>query len=261
METEDLLRELAQLEEVEGAALPSIELLAAYREGRLAPAEAERLEVLLGDHPAARERLAHLAGVPLPRPPERIRAAVLAAAPRQSARSFTLRWQGWAAAAGIVLAVAALPFLLQRRGGAGPLPDYEVSLTGLAVERSAPAAAAREVEARPETRISIEVAPADRAVDGVEFGLFRRVADRLERLAVGAGIRLVENRGAAAFEARASALVGSVAGDHELLVVVARRGELPSGLRLGPGEDAAAALGGDGRRRVYSLRVKLQPSR
>lgn len=261
MENEELLRELAQLEERAGDEIPSVELLAAYREGRLPHDEAERLEARLADDPVARERLASLAGVPLPRPPERVRAAVLAAAPRRKVRRFPIPWQGWAAAAGIVLAVAALPFVLPGRHGEGrPLPAYSVSITGLALERSRPMASDRSVEARPETRIEIDVAPEDRAVEGVDLALYRRVAGGVERLVEGPKLRQVENRGAAAFEGRAGDLVGPEPGERELLVVVARRGDLPDGLRLRPDEDAAAALAGRGERRVYSLRVKLLPS-
>lgn len=260
-EPEELLRALADLEEESGDAAPSDERLSAYRVGSLPADEAERLEALLADHPEARERLAAQAGVELPRPSERMRATVLAAAPRRSSPGRWGDWRGWAAAAGIVLAVAALAFFL-RPGPSKPLPVYEVALTGIAIERSAPAPSSARVDARRETRISIAVTPLDRGIEGVEFGLYHRWADRLDRLSAGGSIRLVENGGAAGFEATAEALVGSAAGEHEIYVVVALRGDLPSGRRLqGSEEEVVAWLAEGGARRVYPLRIHLLPSR
>jgi hypothetical protein len=282
-DSETLLRELAQLEESGEGVPPATGRLASYRAGTLPAEEAERLEELLAGDVAARERLAALAGVMLPRPPDRVRAEVLASAGRELSKGRS-RGRGpgrgwvWAAAAGLVLAAAALVFYLRRPPSGGwpagrALPVYEVAVTGLAGVRSLPGAEATpqdHAEALPETRVSITVAPADRAVAGVDFGLYRLAGDRLERIsagvegaagapgATGPAIHQVSGRGAASFDALAADLVGRSPGAHALFLVVAPRGELPPGRQLAPGEDPARALAAAGRHRVYPLRITLR---
>src|SRR5262249_36963661 len=130
----------------------------------------------------------------------------------------------------------------------------------LAAVRSAPqpSTGSDRAEALAETRVSISVAPAERAVEGVEFGLYRRAGDRLERLD-GPGIHQVTGRGAASFAATGAALGGRSPGEHALFLVVAPRGALPPGRDLAAGEDPARALAAAGPNRVYPLRIRLLP--
>lgn len=235
------------------AAKPTEAVLVAYRTGRLAAADAERLEEALASDPALRHRLIELGGMARPQLAPRVREAVLAAAgtaarptPVVSAAGtasrpvprLAPRRAAWvaAAAAAALLAVAVLPWLLGRQGGAParPLPDYAVEVSGLAAERDG-ASAGAVAEAFAGTRVRIVATAEGEAVAGVEYGLYRQAGDRLERLPAGGPIRFDATAEAAVFEAEAAALVGRAPGRHTLLVVVARQGELPTERELAAG--------------------------
>ncbi len=236
---------------------PPDEVLVAYREGRLSPAEEEALETLLIASRPARERLVALAGVTLPTPRPSVRTHVLARRPDRRPR--VLWWT--AAAAAALLLVFGLTVLRPPR-----LPSdatFTATLTGLAQSRSAPGAGetpetTRKTEALPDTRVRILVEPEGPARAGVEFGLYRPAGSRLERLTPSHELRLDVGRGVARFEATARHLVGEVPGAHWLYVVVAEAGDLPRGATLAAGEDPVAHLAGRERRRVLPIQILLR---
>jgi len=241
---EELLWELSRLNE-EGEAGPSVsgEELEAWRAGRLSEADAERVEARLAADPAARTRLAELAEIRPPAPPAAVRDRVLARFAGEAPRRRVLRWLPAAALAAALLAAIGISLV-----GPSRLPgglEYDVTAQGLARERSADRPGA--FEAYPETRVRIAVEPRGEAEAGVEIGLYREKDDRLERVPV----RVEMDRGAAVLTGTASALVGTAPGPHDLWIVVARPGDLPSA------GDPRKLLEDQERWRAYPLRLTL----
>lgn len=252
------------------AELPADDLLRAYREGALSPQEARRVEESLAASASARARLAELADVQPPPAPAEVRRRLLAALP---AGARPRRRLALPLAAGLALAGLSLWLAVRPR----PLPElrlhdaYQVTVEGLATQRSAPdsivtlppasspAAGPREV--LPRTRVTLRVEPRGEARSEVEMALYRRRGDRLVRLAAAPPITLVQSRGAAAFSAPAAALVGPEPGERSLYVVAGSSGGLPVQVGLaeaGEGE-AERLLAAGGRRFVQVVRLRILP--
>ena len=248
---EEVLRALAGQELDGNLPAPDDEQLRAYREGRLPERDVRELEALLARSPAGRRRLLELAGIDRSLPLRRVRRAVLAAAGQR-------RTAPWAAAAAVAAgAVLALLTLLPRHPGLPPGLTYEVAARGLADVRSA-GEGGSAVRAYPETTVRIAVRPRGEAPAGVSIGLFRREAGALRRVPPREA-RPISERGSAAFEGAAADLLAARApGAYSLYVVVSAEKELPSRVKVAPGEDPAAALRSSGRL-VYPLAVTLLP--
>jgi hypothetical protein len=270
IDPEELLRPLAEIEEREAGSPLGDEILASWRAGELPEAERERVEILLGHSPAARKRLARLAGLRLPEPPARVREAVLASfRPARPAPGPLRRAWWWAAAAALALALS-FPLLRpgQPRGpshGAGSLPVYELALGGgQAQVRSVPRnpGKSREVAASPDQRITLAITAVDGGKAGVEFGLFRLAGSKLERLDDDRPFAV--ERDAATFAGEARALAGAVPGRYPLLAVAAWPEDMPADGSAVAGHDpqaVAAALTAGERRRVFILYLTiLDPS-
>jgi|GEM_PF-2325726 len=260
---EDLLWELARLEEAqEDSAEPSRSpdlqdsfvpeaVLEAYRQGALSAEEELRVERSLAQSPAARERLALLAGVrPTPLSAAARRRFLRAA--KSSGRALPkpaapLREATWWLAAAAVLVILAGGAWLWRTGPVTEttLPGIDASIQGLALVRNgeaAPAAGRDFTTAEPDTAVTVgvDVHP-PRA--GLSAGLYvfwpeRRAVVRLPLEATW------ENRGQARFRALARSMVGDEPGTYRLFAVVARAGALPPDRILALGEDPEVAFAG-----------------
>ena len=219
---EDLLLEIADLDDGDDAPAPGDDALNRYRAGELSPEEEERLDGVLARSDAGRQRMAALVGIDATPSPQ-VRQHVLGRAPR---RPRSLR-QGWAALAASLAAVIGL-LLFSQLSGVGSLPPdltYSFSAEGLAEVRSE-AGAGPLIEAYAETRVRLRATPGAGAVARLDFGLYRADGGALIRLSD--GVELSRNRGHATFSARAADLVEGGPGRYELYVVVASRGELPA---------------------------------
>jgi len=144
-----------------------------------------------------------------------------------------------------------------------PPPVHAVQIEGLKERRglddpdqSEPAQA---TEAYAETRVTIRATVVERAVAGVEVGLYRSSEGSLERLPVGGDLVRTELQGVVVFEAPARVLVGSQPGHYEIFVVIAWQGGLP--VSMAPGKDPMATLAGQGRRQVHRLTLRLLADR
>jgi hypothetical protein len=254
-EPEDLLWEISRRDEPAEGPPPPDEALQAYREGRLPEEEALRMEALLAASPAARARLAELAGVAAPAPPAAVRSRVLARFPGRPSRSPVRRWLPAAAlAASLVLAIG---YSVWNTPSLPAGLSYEVTAAGIARDRSA-GKTAEALEAFPGTRVRLVVEPRGEALADVGFGVYRERGRRLERLATsGGGLSLEVRRGAAVLTAPASALVGDRPGTYDLYLVVARPGDLPAGYDVTTETDREALLEDDGRRLAYPVRLTL----
>ncbi len=226
-----------------------------YRQGRLTDDEARRVEAQLIAVPANRRRLEELAGIALPVAPAGVRRRLLESTGRPQVRRRRRRWTaGLLAAAAGLAAVAGWTLLRPQLS----LPTYEVQIAALAERRSAPpepGAASSTAEAYAETMVVIDATVAEQAVRDVEVGLYRAAAERLERVA-GDRLEVHQRRGAVRFKAPAAELVGPAAGDHEIFVVIAWKGDLPASVAL-EGSGGAAALAAPGLREVHRLTLRL----
>ena len=236
--------------------LLSDERLESYRSGKLDEAEARRVEEALSISPTGRQRLAELAEVQLEAPPETVRRHVLEAAPRGAAatpRQSQRRW--WLGAAAAALAMALLiPTLLDRS-----LPEeliFDVTAAGRPPARSM-TLSEEGIPSLATTRVTIVVEPRGAGQSGLEFGLYRLEGPHLRRLDLDPEVRRETGRGTAQFSALARDLAGSVPGDYEVFVAVAREGDLPEELSVSREEEAAEKLAAEGRRRVYRKVVHL----
>lgn len=243
------------------------ETLRAWRDGCLEQAEAEAVEAALAGSQEARERLMALADLEPEALPPALRDRVLdrfATRPR----SGSLRW--WKPVVGLaatLIVAIGVGYLLSGRAPA-PLPAglaFDVVASGLAESRGETAPAVDSVVvAYPGTRVRLELTPRSVAVAGLDFGLFRVRAGKLERLApsgaVDARVDLQVERGVATLSGRASELVGSEPGHRTLYVVVARQGDLPPPVSDVSGKEPVAFLAADGRRLVYSQSITLLPT-
>jgi len=262
MTGEKLLEELAWLDGVPGEReMPGDHVLEAYRAGRLEGDEARRIEALLIESPAARSRLAELAGVGREAPPLGLRRQVLESFGGPAPRSRSRRARLWlpAAAVAAVLLVAIGVGLRPETGLPADL-EYEVTARGLAEARSlGEATPSGAIEATPDTRVRIAAEPRSGATSELEFGLYRLSGEHLEKLGAAEGVELEAHRGAALWQARAGDLFGEEPGRYGLWVVISRPGGLPARVELDPGEDAIARLSSSRRRLVYHQRVLLRP--
>ncbi len=246
------------------------ELLVAYRRGELPEDEARRVEAILMGNPAARRRLAALAGHAPATAPGSLRRRLLDALPGSglpaSGRRSRVRpgkpnpwWIGLAAAAVLVLAIGTL-----LRPGAAP-PAYEVGIDALAKRRGAGEGPGVAAEAFAGTTVTITATVAEQAVAGVEVALYRAARGRAERGGLeripGDRLGRRERPGAVLFEAPAAALVGRLPGDYEIFVVVGWEGKLPAVVAHAPGDDPASALAAGGRRGVHRLTLRLLAER
>ena len=267
MNVEELLWEMSRTVEPEtaggappGGGVPVEAWLDRYRAGRLTDAEAEQVEAWLGRDERARQKLGERA-VAGETPPSRVRRDVLAAfvkpAVHPRASRATRRWVFVRAAAYRpvwTLALAGLLAALWLRSvpPAPPLDlQYEVNVRALALRRAAPPAG-EVARAFADTIVRIEASPEGMASADIEVGLYRAWGGVLRRLRPEAVQRVASERGAAAFEARASDLVGPTPGTHEVYVVVGRRGDLPAALDLTLADAADAD-----RYRIYARRIEL----
>jgi hypothetical protein len=250
-EVEKILRALADQDPDDGLPAPGDERLRAYREGRLNPGETAELESLLARSAAGRRRLLELAGVDQSLPLRRVRKAVLAGAGRPR------RMAPWISAAAVAASIvlALLTFFPRPHGLPAGLA-YDVGAQGLAEVRSAEALPS-VVRAYPATPVRILVRPRGDSPAGVSFALFRREGSALRRVRQPEEVRLVSDRGSAAFEgAAARVLATRVPGAHPLYVVAYNLKEPPALVELAPGQDPAAALRHSGRL-VYPVTVNL----
>lgn len=258
LDVETLLRDAAKLDETPEGAMPEDETLKAYRSGTLPPAAARRLEALLARHPEARRRLLDLGGVePASLSPE-VRRQVLDALPGAARRPAGRRW--WPAAAAVAAALLAVVGLQLRPPP--PLPEtlaYEVSGFGVADVRSRPTADG-VITAYAETVVRLEVVPGNVAEHGLEIGLYRARGGRLERVPVAADRVRETSRGGVVFRLPAAELVGAEPGAQRVWVTVARRGDLPAAVAIGPSGTATEALAAGGRRLVYPQEIELMPA-
>ncbi len=244
---------------------PRREELAAYRRGELGAAARNRIEAQLVASRSARQLLVALATSEAAAPSPRVRRAVLAAAAGQSPaapRRVGLRaLRGLALAASLVLAVASGWWWLSHLQGHGPLPDFTVEAHGIATHRGgsegAVDGAGEPALVRPETELEI-FASAERAVRGVEGGLYVLRGGGLERLPPGPRLRVEEERGALQLTARAADLLGAELqpGEHHVWLALGWQGTLPARVELAPGEDPATALRAPDRR-VVPVRLRL----
>lgn len=253
-EVDRVLRALADQDPDDGVPAPADERLLAYREARLIPDETRELEGLLARSAAGRRRLLELAGIDRSLPLRRVRKAVLGAADRRR----VVPWMSAAAvAASILLALLVLfPHQFPRQQELPAGLAYDVAGRGLAGSRSADEAPG-PVRAYPETPLRILVRPRGDSPAGVSFALFRREDGGLRRVRQPDEVRLVGDRGSAAFEgAAARVLATRDPGAYPLYVVAYAGEEPPARVRLEPGQDPAGALRASGRL-VYPMTIDL----
>ncbi len=235
------------------AAVPSDETLLAYRAGQLEDSEAQRVETLLGHNIEARERLIELAMVDLAVPSAALRERLVPSPKRP--------W--WAASAAVAAAcLVALGLYLAQPRALREVPAFDVSVEMLATVRSSAGTEpgtlpATTHQAFAETPVRIVLEPTEHGVAGVEFGLYIRRDQVLERLVPGAGLQLETHRGSAVFEATAARLLGTTPGAYELFVVAANR--LPSSIDVDPGAEALASLANATGGRIYHQAITLLP--
>jgi hypothetical protein len=213
----------------------SDDVLRAYRAGALEDAEARRVEAQLGRSADARARLAALAGTRIEPAPARVRRRIFG--PAKSRRS----WLPFltAAALAAVLVVPIARFMIGREASMLPADlEYEVRIEALADVRSV----ADTSRALPDTRVRIVIEPNRDASARLEYGLYRRTPEGLERLTPGAGLDLETHRGSVVFTTRADSLVDAEPGDHEFVIAVAPEGTLPSTVADGPSRPASDVL-------------------
>jgi hypothetical protein len=261
-EVERLLRALAAEELDDSLPAPGDERLRAWRAGRLPLEEARELEGLLAQSAAGRRRLRELAGVGDVRdlaeidqslPLRRVRKAVLG----QAGLRRTAPWRSAAVAAVAAAAVVLVMIgLLSRHRGLPEGLAYDVSTRGAAEMRSVEEGAG-EVRAYPDTPVRIVLRPRGDGAAGVSFALFRRDGGRLRRVREPDEVRLVRERGSAAFSGTAATVLATGApGRYPLFVVVSSRESFPAVVELRGGQDPADALRVSGRL-VYPVTVVL----
>ena len=101
------------------------------------------------------------------------------------------------------------------------------------------------VRAYPATPVRILVRPRGDSPAGVSFALFRREGGALRRVRQPEEVRLVSDRGSAAFEGAAASLLATRApGAYPLYIVAYNLKEPPPRVELAPGQDPAARAAG-----------------
>ncbi len=270
---EELFFTLSELAEKAGeeASLLSDLTLEAFREGELSDSETADVERQLVGNPANRRRLEALAASALATPAAGLRRGVLEAVMRDRNRGKAdsglrrlsrRRWRPVLAAAAVLFCALGLG-LWTLRSQPEPPPAYSVQIAGLKERRGLGEPGLGELaqmtEAYAETQVTISATVVERAVAGVEIGLYRLAGGGLERLPLSGNLVRNELQGVVVFEAPASSLVGSQPGQYEIFIVIAWKGDLPA--LMAPGEDPMAALAAHGRRRVHRLTLRLLAER
>lgn len=212
---------------------PSDEELQTYRSGTLAPSEAERIEWMLTRSAEGRARLAELGGVRLPQVRSRLRRQIVGEVP--SLRPWlTLDWRWAVGFLAVAIVVGAFLFVPRAPETGLVVPPFDVRVLGLAETRSTPGTA----RARPETPVTIVVEAEGPTATGLEYAVYTRHDDRLERLAP-SDVTIETHRGGAVLKTTGERLAGSEPGEHELFVAVAPQGRLPERLVVPPTHDPA----------------------
>lgn len=248
--------EVADLEPVDDATLR------AYGQGELPAAQRELLEQRLMIDSDCRRRLAELRGVGLPPAPAHIRRHLIerfagrAGARRRPQRAW--RRLGVLPVAAAIVAAVGVAFLLRPSQPPLDVPSYEVSLQGLSERRGAGAGTdVTEVDVYADTPVVIDAVATERAVDGIEVGLYRPADGGLQRLT--GSLERQERQGAVRFTVPASQLVGPAVGRYELFVVI---GPVPLPAELAMPERGGPEGGGattrDSGRQIHRLLLRLK---
>jgi len=224
---QEMLWEMSrQTEEVPGKT-PSDETLRAYQAGGLSDADVNRVEEELVSNPAARRRLAQLAGIGLDDAPNRVRARLFEGeesgpSGRPSIRHSVL---GLAASLTLLVALALVGYWLVATGPDSPSgvatasiasAEFNVTVRGAAEDRDRSELA----EAYPSTSVRIEVEDVRSQLGPFQVALYREVGGELRRVDSGADVDCYQ--GACVVSGVARDLVGSSeAGEHTLWILVA----------------------------------------
>jgi hypothetical protein len=256
IDPDELQWRLADVVADDAEAMPSDDALDAYRKRTLGAEERREVEAALLGNPGARARLIAGAAPDLATPPPHLRELVLAHAPSRR-RIWPLIFAAAGVAATLAVVIAgSLLFSPHVPGDVG----YQVVTSGLADVRgeSAPRPGGTTL-AFPSTTVRIEARPTSGATAAVEVGLYREREGGIDRIDGYAGVVASRRHGAVSFSARAVDLVGSTPGTRSVLVVVAKRGDLPAVFALEQGEDAETLLLGKDRRRVFRQEITIVP--
>lgn len=261
---EDLLWSLAsQVQKGEESPRLTDQTLERYREGSLEPEEEKQVELELATDRQARERLAKIAGVQLPTPPLELRERILERRPKGAGSSARPAWQRWwpgyAAAAALLLLL--LP--LARPPGLPADLAFELYSQGLSSSRSEGASTSSSspvLRAFPNTRVQLRLEPLGEARSGLEFQVYRREGNRLQRLIPEPPLRWEVSRGAALLEGPAAALTGPSTGSVDFFFVVHRPGDSPAKAVELADNDPVSLLANGQRRKVYAWQIQLSPA-
>ncbi len=254
---EDIIWELSREAEPATSEPADPQELDDYRAGRLDDEAARLMASRLGRDPEARRRLIERSALATAEPPPAVRARVLEAFEASRQRTPPRRWAPWlgsvAVAASLLLAVT---FAVRAPRELPAELAYQVEVSGLqALRQDDPAAdPTAAVRAYPETLVEISAIPEEFAEGDLEAALYRQRQGRLERIR---DLEAQADRGSIRWRARADRLVGPEPGVHNLFLVIARRGDLPSGGALEPGETPENALSAARRRLVYRQTILL----
>jgi hypothetical protein len=156
------------------------------------------------------------------------------------------------------------------------LPVTEIDVSNASAVRSGPAATFQgndRFKGLADDRVKIRVRPTRDAVPGVEYGLYRRIGDAVERIDDEPWVRRVDanessellgESAAALVSERAGSTVASstVASSAVAWTVAAWHGELPDEILVPPGSDDQAVLDlltDGGRRRVHPITIEIVP--
>ncbi len=258
-ELEEIIWELSRHDEpaATGQAVPGE--LDDYRAGRLEGEAARRVATRLGRDPEVRRQLIERSGLAAAAPPPALRERVLEAFEASGRPAPKRRWATWLGSA--ALAASLLMAVLFGLRASRQLPAelaYRVEVSALQGLRQddPPAGPTEVVRAYPETLVEISAIPEDLAEADLEAALYRQRPAGLERLR---DLEPETDRGAIRWRVRADRLAGPDPGVHNLFLVIARRGDLPSGGVLEPGEAPERALGAGRRRLVYRRPILLLP--
>ncbi len=267
LDSDDFFWEMAAGEESE-LAPPSAAELQAYVEGGLDPQSQATLEAQLAKSPEGRQQLIELAGIHLGEPSAVVRERVLARLPKpvrtqadSSARKRAHRrlWIS-AAAAAIALVAVGLQWLVPGHNSTD-IASFVVTQSGLKVDRSSDirpqTGKATPFRAYLDTEITITTKIQGEPTHKIEYGLYLRRANQLERVEIPATV----THTCTDFVATARQVVGEEAGVYSLFVVAGLPGGLPNQVEL-KGRDPIRALEEESRGRaqpVAPLHLLAQP--
>ncbi len=227
-------------------------LLDGFRHGTLAADPRRKLVGRLRREPALRRRLATRAGV-APAPPPEVRARILAKIAPAKPSPRRRAWLALATALVVALGVT----LLLPPSDLPPEVAYSVEVRGIATSRD-PSSEPALAEAFAGTTVRIVARPELTPATPLELGLYRLDPGRLARVAE-AAIAIERHGGAVTLSAKAGDLIAGEPGVHTLYLAVARPDDLPDSMATKAGERPEDRLAGGGRRRVYSITVRLLP--